>query len=142
VERALRRPPVRQDLYADRAGWTDDVNPFAESRGFNQRSDFMALFADTRPVWAAAWIDSRDQLESAYAKVLRVPDQARRDALITELADLPISLDDVARQRDERKRIEDAAGRAEEWKARNRIEMVKAFRAHFDRVGRAASAAR
>ena len=44
VERALRRPPVRQDLYADRTGWSDDVNPFAESRGFNQRADFMKLY--------------------------------------------------------------------------------------------------
>ena len=77
AERALRRPPVRQDLYADRTGWTDDVNPFAESRGFNQRADFMKLYVDTRPVWTAAWIDSRESLKSAYAKVLRVADERR-----------------------------------------------------------------
>jgi hypothetical protein len=135
ADRALRRPPVRQDLYADRAGWSDDVNPFAESRGFNQRPEFMGLFGDTRPVWTAAWIDSRESLKSAYAKVLAVPDVRRRDALIAQLADLPVTMQDVADARAHRKRIEDAGGNAEAWKARHRIEMVKRFRDHYDRVG-------
>ena len=139
AERALRRPPVRRDLYADRTGWTDDVDPFESARGFNERPEFMALFSDTRPVWTAAWIDSRESLKSAYAKILRVTDERRRDALIAELANLPITMADVARARDQRKRLESAGGSAEEWKARNRVDMVKTFRAHYDRVAALAS---
>src|SRR6476646_1560984 len=44
VERALRRPPIRQDVYADRTGWADDFNPFQIAKGFNQRADWMVLF--------------------------------------------------------------------------------------------------
>lgn len=134
AERALRRPPVRQDLYADRAGWSDDVNPFTESQGFNQREDFEALFSDTRPVWTAAWIDSRESLKSAYAAILRVGHPARRAELLAELARLPITMGDVAKARGERKALEASGGSAEEWKARDRIGMVKRFRAHYQRV--------
>ena len=49
----------------------------------------MALFSDTRPLWAAAWIDSHDDLRSAYRKILSVKDDARRSTLLAELADLP-----------------------------------------------------
>ena len=134
AERALRRPPARRDLYADRSGWTDDVNPFTESGGFNQREDFETLFGDTRPVWTAAWIDSREKLESAYAAVLRVPDPARRAELVAELANLPVTMGDVAKARADRKALEAGGGSAEEWKARSRIELVNRFRAHYDRV--------
>jgi iron(III) transport system substrate-binding protein len=134
AERALRRPPVRRDLYADRVGWSDDVNPFAESQGFNQREDFEALFSDTRPVWTAAWIDSRESLRDAYAAVLGVEDATRRAALLAELADLPIKMQDVADARARRKALEQAGGSAEAWKARHRIEMVKTFRAHYAAV--------
>ena len=133
AERGLRRPPVRRDLYGDRSGWTDDVNPFEEAGGFNQREDFETLFSDTRPVWTAAWIDSRESLKSAYAAILSVPDPARRAELTAELARLPITMDDVAAARKERKALESTGG-AEEWKARNRIQMVKDFRAHYGRV--------
>jgi hypothetical protein len=122
------------DVYGDRAGWTDDVNPFVDAHGFNQRADFEALFSDTRPVWTAAWIDSRETLKSAYANILAMPEGVKRQSLIDELADLPITMSDVAAARAERKRIEDAGGNAEEWKARKRIEMVNRFRAHYDRV--------
>lgn len=133
AERGLRRPPVRRDLYADRTGWSDDVNPFAESQGFNQREDFETLFSDTRPVWTAAWIDSRESLRDAYAAVLRVDDAARRAELISELANLPITMHDVAKHHRERKKHEKAGG-AEEWKARTRIGMVKTFRRHYAAV--------
>ena len=88
---------------------------------------------DTRPVWTAAWIDSRESLKSAYAAILRVPDPARRAELTAELARLPITMGDVADARKQRKARESSGG-AEEWKARNRIQMVKDFRAHYDRV--------
>jgi iron(III) transport system substrate-binding protein len=135
VERALRRSPVRRDLYAgDRAGWTDEVNPFEQSQGFNQRPEFETLFSDTRPIWTAAWIDSREALKKAYEAILLVPDLAPRNALIAELADLPITMQDVAKDRSERKQIESKSGRAEEWKAKRRIEWMNSFRAHFKRV--------
>jgi ABC-type Fe3+ transport system substrate-binding protein len=134
VEHALRRPPVRQDLYADRRGWTDDVNPFEASHGFNQRSDFMALFPDTRAVWAAAWIDAREALKSSYARILRVPDAGRRDALIAELADLPITMQEVAGFGAKRKAFVETGRAAAEWNALNRIDLTKRFRQHYEMV--------
>lgn len=135
VERALRRPPIRRDVYNDRRGWTDDVNPFTESGGFNQRPEWMTLFSDTRMIWAAAWMDSRSALESAHAAILAVPDPRRREALLKELADLPVTMDDVARYRAAKKEQEAAAPRlAEEWKARRRIEWADTFRGHYRAV--------
>ena len=55
----------------------------------------MRLFSDTRPVWAAAWIDSRAALKDAYEEVLKVSDVARRDRLLLELSDLPIEMRDL-----------------------------------------------
>ena len=104
-------------------------------------ADFETLFTDTRPVWTAAWIDSRESLKSAYAtRSSASPDVQRRDALHRRTrrpadhdgATSPTTAPSASS-------IEDAGGSAEEWKARNRIEMVKAFRAHYDRVGRKAS---
>jgi hypothetical protein len=95
------------------------------------------LFTDTRDVWTAAWIDSREALLGAYDKILRVPDINRRDALLDQFADLPITMNDVITARDTRKRLESDGG-AELWKARYRIELAKRFRAHFDRVGQLA----
>ncbi len=130
AKRGLRRPPIRRDVYADRTGWSDEVDPFTEAGGFNQRGEWMTLFTDTRPLWAAAWIDSREALKSAYQRILRVEDVARRDQLIAELADLPITMRQVAELRAERRKHE-ALGDADEWKARQRIESAKSFRAHY-----------
>jgi ABC-type Fe3+ transport system substrate-binding protein len=132
-ERALRRLPVRRDVYADRTDWTDDVNPFLDAHGFNQRGDLMDLFTDTRPVWTAAWLDGREGLKSAYAAALGVKDQARRDALIAELADLPVTMDQVREFRT-RRQSHERAGDAERWKANHRIELTKQFRAHYAAV--------
>jgi iron(III) transport system substrate-binding protein len=99
MERGLRRPPVRQDVYGDRSEWTDDVNPFEEAGGFNQRAEWGTLFSDVRPVWAAAWIDTREDLKRAYAKIRALPDPQLRDVLLKKLADLPVQLQDVAENR-------------------------------------------
>src|SRR5690606_41269651 len=80
--RALRRPPIRRDVYADRSGWTDDVNPFEEAGGFIQRQEWMLEFTETRIVWQAAWIESQTALQEAYHAVLSVSDPARREAQI------------------------------------------------------------
>jgi hypothetical protein len=94
----------------------------------------MRLFADTRSVWAAAWIDGRERLKHAYAQILRVPDAARRRQLLDELADLPITMPDVAAFSAQRKQAAERGGSAEEWNARKRIELTKTFRAHYDAV--------
>ena len=133
LQRSLRRPPIRQDVYADRTGWADQVNPFAQAGGFNQRGEWMVLFGDTRPLWAAAWIDSRQALKDAYAQVLAVRDDGRRAQLIAELADLPIEMKDVAELRAQRKKIE-AQGNAEQWKAQQRIAWAQRFRGHYAEV--------
>ncbi|HZN67006.1 MAG TPA: extracellular solute-binding protein [Tepidisphaeraceae bacterium] len=135
AERALRRPPVRRDLYADRTDWTDDINPFEEAHGFNQRAEWMTLLTDVRPVWVAAWIDGREALREAYHAVLEVPDAPRRSALLRKLADLPIAMQDVEALRRGRKEREEAKDPAlEEWKARQRMEWAARFRAHYRAV--------
>jgi ABC-type Fe3+ transport system substrate-binding protein len=130
--RSLRRPPIRRDVYDDRTGWADDVNPFQDAGGFNQRGSWMALFTDTRPIWAAAWIDARESLKQAYSMILKVPDAKRRSELIVELADLPIEMKDVAALRAERLEVE-KFGDSDEWKARQRIEWARRFREHYAR---------
>jgi ABC-type Fe3+ transport system substrate-binding protein len=138
-ERGLRRPPVRPDVYADRSGWTDDVNPFEESGGFNQRGDWMALFTDTRPIWAAAWIDTRESLKRAYRAVLSIEDATRRDEMLAKLADLPISMADVEADNAERKRIEkENRALAPESAAERRLRWATKFREHYRAIERAA----
>ena len=91
IDRSLRRPPIRHDVYdGDRTGWADDADPFDQTaKAFNQRGDWMALFGDTRPIWVAAWIDSRDALERCLCENSEFRIRPRRKALIDELADFP-----------------------------------------------------
>lgn len=139
TQRGLRRPPIRPDVYADRTNWTDDVNPFEEAGGFNQRADWMALFADTRPIWAAAWIDTRESLKQAYRAALSVADPTRRDQLLKQLADLPITMADVEADNAERKRIEkENRALAPESAAERRLRWATKFREHYRAVERAA----
>jgi ABC-type Fe3+ transport system substrate-binding protein len=134
-DRALRRPPVRQDVYADRTDWTDDINPFAEARGFNQRAEWTTLLGDTRMFWAAAWVDGREALRAAQARVLGVTDPARRASLVAALADVPVTLGDVEAYRAQRKQKEAAKDPTlEEWKARQRIAWGQKFREHYRAV--------
>lgn len=137
--RALRRPPIRRDVYADRTGWTDDVDPFTEAQGFNQRGEWMGLFADTRTIWTAAWIDSRDELVRAYALIRKVPDPILRAQLIEELSDLPVTMQDVMKVRDEAAKRKDDPS-LEKWRAMNRIDWANKFRRHYEAVERAAEA--
>jgi ABC-type Fe3+ transport system substrate-binding protein len=137
VERALHRPPIRRDLYAsgaDRTGWSDSVNPFDESGGFNQRGEWMALFSDTRPLWAAAWIDARDSLRRSYLKIQAVKDDVRRSELLARLADLPVTMGQVAALRDKRKQLEASAADTDVWKAEQRQAWAQQFREHYAAV--------
>ena len=135
---ALRRPPIRRDLYADRSGWTDDADPFTESGGFNQRGEWMALLGDVRTVWVAAWIDSRDGLESAYRRILAIPNPATRDALLNELADATkslVSIGEVQAASEERRRREKQSdGDVDRWRAVQRIEWADRFRKHYEQI--------
>ena len=134
AERSLRRMPIRRDLYADQTGWTDAVNPFATARDFNQRGEWMALFNDTRPIWVAAWIDSRDALIDSYRRVLADPDAAHRQRLLDELADLPVSMADVQALQKRRIEHEKPGGDIDLWRARQRLDWAARFRAHYQAV--------
>lgn len=137
ARRSLRRSPIRRDVYADRTNWADDVDPFALAGGFNQRAEWFGLFADTRTLWAAAWIDSRDALKQAYAAVLAVPDPSGRRQLLDDLANLPIERSDVEQLARQRAQLERSGG-ADQWKAHQRIEWANRFRNHYARVEAAA----
>jgi len=137
VERGLRRPPVRRDLYSDRRDWSDDVNPFEEAGGFNQRGEWMSLFTDTRPIWAAAWLDSRESLKRAHRAVLGVQDAQKRDELLAKLADLPIEMADVQKERDLR-RAAAREGDAPLHAAERRMWWAQRFREHYGDVERLA----
>jgi ABC-type Fe3+ transport system substrate-binding protein len=130
---AMRRPPIRPDLYADRAGWTDDTNPFTEAGGFNQRGEWMTLFTDTRMIWSAAWLDSRESLKSAYASILAIPDPARRAEMLARLSDIPIEMSDVEQIQKQRKAA-DAAGVGDECNAKARIHWGQVFAEHYRRA--------
>jgi ABC-type Fe3+ transport system substrate-binding protein len=97
VPRSLRRLPIRQDVYLDRTGWADDENPFEMAQGFNLRQRWMRQIGKLVPIWAAAWIDGKPELDRAYAAVLAVSDPARREQLRQRLADLPIKLEELTR---------------------------------------------
>jgi ABC-type Fe3+ transport system substrate-binding protein len=133
-ERALRRSPVRRDVYADRRGWSDDVDPFGQAGGFNQRAEWMGQFGDMRSLWRAAWIDSRSELKEAYAAVLAVRDEGRRRELLARLADLPVEMSDLDRMRAGRRKVQADGGDVEEWKAREMIGWAERFRGHYRRV--------
>jgi iron(III) transport system substrate-binding protein len=135
VERSLRRLPIRRDAYLDRTDWADDVDPFADSGGFNLRSEWMTLFRDTREVWAAAWIDSASGLKSAYRATLAVRDEARRTALLDELADLPIAMQEVAEHKAKRERLElSRAADPQLVNSQQRLAWAQRFREHYARV--------
>ncbi len=139
-ERSLRRTPIRRDVYADRTGWADDVNPFTESAGFNQRGEWMSLFGETRQIWAAAWIDSREALRQAYARARAAPDAAKRTELIQKLASLPIELRDVEALSTERRQRQKQKLETDEWGARWRIDWANRFRDHYRDIARQAAA--
>jgi iron(III) transport system substrate-binding protein len=136
---SLHRMPIRRDIYSDRSGWSEDVDPFTAAGGFNQRGEWMALFGDTRPIWVAAWIDSRDSLMDAYGRILKVSDLNRRSALLDKLADLPITMADVAQLHADLKKISASpTGDTDAWHARQQIEWTNKFTEHYRQVGETA----
>ena len=144
-DRALRRLPVRRDVYADRTDWSDDVNPFEEVGGFNQRGSWMGEFSQTRWVWQAAWIEAGDALDAAWQAVLSAPAE-RRAGLTAMLRDLPVEWDgetgwDAVRAlRAEAKAQPEGAESL--FEANARAELARRFRAHYDALRRAAEGAK
>jgi len=136
VTRSLRRMPVRRDVYADRSGWADDENPFEVAEGFNLRQRWMRQLNRLVPVWAAAWIDGKTELDQAYRAVLGVADPERRQRLLFRLSDLPIELSEVLRPAEEATQAKDPRLLA----ARERIDWSERFRNHYRDVLRAAKA--
>ena len=94
----------------------------------------MRLFSDTRPVWAAAWIDSRAALKDAYDEILELKDAARRDQLLLELSDLPIEMNDLVEQNAKRKQLEETKQDARLWVTKQRVNWANKFRAHYRSV--------
>jgi iron(III) transport system substrate-binding protein len=135
VRQSLRRVPIRRDVYADRTDWTDDMNPFEESGGFNLRSDWQGLmFTDIRPIWAAAWIDARTALKESYAEILAVKDESKRAELIQEFGDLPIELTDILNQRTTRREMDAKGADSRQWMTKQRVEWAQKFRDHYAQV--------
>ena len=134
VERSPRRMPIRRDVYVNQTGWADHFNPFEEAGDFNQRGEWMATMSDTRPVWDAAWIDSRDALIDSYRTILRVKDASRRAELLRELADVPITMHEVEQIRTDRQKLEKEHADLDEWRARQRIGWADRFRKHYAQV--------
>jgi hypothetical protein len=134
VERSPRRMPIRRDVYADQTGWADHFNPFEEAGDFNQRGEWMATMSDTRSVWDAAWIDTRDALVQSYQTILRTSDPRKRSELLAKLADLPITLHEVEQIRTDRQRLDKQHADLDEWRARQRIEWGNRFREHYAHI--------
>ena len=87
------------------------------------------------PIWAAAWIDGKPELDRAYAALLAVSDPVRRERLRQRLADLPIELEELTRPNaDGSASGQDARLRA----ARERMGWSTRFRDHYLSVLRAA----
>ncbi|MFN4244429.1 MAG: ABC transporter substrate-binding protein [Tepidisphaerales bacterium] len=140
TQRALRRPPIRRDLYppaGDVSDWTDpELNPFESAGGFNIRREWDALFTDTRMMWAAAWIDGREELRRAYRAVLAVRDERRRGELMARLSDFPMTYAELEAVQAERRGV--PGPRLGEWRASKRVELARRFREHYRAVWQAA----
>jgi ABC-type Fe3+ transport system substrate-binding protein len=132
IERALMRMPVRWDVYTNQQGWGRHGDPFLQAGGFNERGEWMALMTETRLIWLAAWIDSRDEMESAYRAARSVADPGRRAELIAKLADLPIEMSDVADLHTHSKTL--GANQIDEWRTRTEIAWAEKFRRHYRAV--------
>jgi iron(III) transport system substrate-binding protein len=137
---ALHRSPIRQSVYLNRAGWTDDINYFENAAGFNQRGEWNATFSELPQIWSAAWIDCRGDLLDTCRQILVIPDESRRARLLAELSDIPITRLDVTREIAEYGRV--AADHSQDpdvWKARQRLEWARRFAEHYHHVAQEAA---
>jgi ABC-type Fe3+ transport system substrate-binding protein len=141
-EVALRRPPIRRDIYADQTGWADTVNYFQSAGGFNERGEWMTTFSELPLIWAAAMIDAGEQLRDTCRRILMVPDDARRNSLFVELSNIPISRAEVTAEIAEGQQITaDHSQDPDIWRARKRLMWSTRFANYYRAVGVEADAA-
>ncbi|HKO91344.1 MAG TPA: hypothetical protein VJU61_09340, partial [Polyangiaceae bacterium] len=114
----------------------DDENPFEVAEGFNLRQRWMRQLSRLVPVWAAAWIDGKTELDRAYRAVLAVEDPERRRRLLFRLSDLPIELPELTPPVTASVGVRDPRLVA----ARDRIDWSERFRNHYRDVLRDAKA--
>jgi iron(III) transport system substrate-binding protein len=130
LPRSLRRMPARRDVYADRRGFADDDNPFELAEGFNMRQRWMRQLGRLLPIWGAAWMDAKGQLDEAYRAILELPDPAERARLAFELSDIPIEYAEIGAR-------PAPAGAGVDPRlvaARDRLQFGQRFRHHYERV--------
>jgi hypothetical protein len=93
------------------------------------------MLPELRPIWAAAWVDDGDDLRAAYRKILAVSDPTRREELLTELAEPPITRAEVLEAGRER----NSSDPSDLDRARQRLDWAKRFLSHFRQVADEAS---
>jgi hypothetical protein len=93
------------------------------------------MMTDLRPLWAAAWIDDRDDLLTAYHQILSIPDPAKRQQLLDKFSQLPLTRPELNTLILQRKAVEkDPLADANLWAARQRIQWAEKFRRHYQQV--------
>jgi spermidine/putrescine-binding protein len=80
VSSALRRLPIRRDVYADMSNFTDQVNPFKAASSFNKRNEREKTFPIIGELIQASCIDPLDDLALTRKTILASPAAATLDA--------------------------------------------------------------
>ena len=93
---ALRRPPIRPDLYREPYNGLrsdTDYNPYAASADFTYRRDWTGrLFSELRTIIRICFIDVRAELMEAWSAIIearaegRTDDADRAEAVLTDLS--------------------------------------------------------
>lgn len=135
VDRSLRRLPIRRDVYSNRQDWADDIDPFEQVGTFNLRSEWLQGFRETRLLIATLWLDAGSALQSAHNAVMRVSEPSRRADLRRQLAEVPITRQEVYRLEQERKNAErDPETGSRLLLTQQRVQWAARFRQHFRNV--------
>jgi ABC-type Fe3+ transport system substrate-binding protein len=79
---ALRRLPVRRDVYNDLSNFTDPVNPFEQTSTFNTSRSRTATFGILGDLIQASCIDNLEELRATRQAILESPQAAKLDALL------------------------------------------------------------
>lgn len=70
---ALRRLPIRRDVYADMSSFSDQVNPFKAASSFNKSNDRERTFPIIGELIQASCIDLLDDLRETRKEILASP---------------------------------------------------------------------
>jgi hypothetical protein len=100
----------------------------------------MDTFSELPQIWAAAWIDCRDDLLNATRQIMKVQDTVRRDELLFELSDIPVVRQNVDDEIAEEARITaDHSQDPDVWRAKQRLNWAAKFSEHYNRIGQEAA---